>query len=155
MSARLTLTTACVLGFAAVLLGAFGAHGLTDSGYLEKKYADFEPKQIAGLEVPAAYKYLQDFKTAVRYHMWHALLLFGLGIAASRQPSKLLATASVIVTLGTVIFSGALYILVIAGPRAAGIPWGLVAPIGGSLLMAGWIVSAIAVTKRPSESAKN
>lgn len=147
MSAKTTLVTACILGFAAVLLGAFGAHGLADSGYLEKQFADFQPKTIVGHEVPAAYKYLQDFKTAVRYHMWHSLLLLGLGILAVQQPSRLLSITSTIVTLGTVIFCGALYVLVMAGPKFGGITWGMVAPLGGSLLLIGWIMAAIAVSK--------
>lgn len=153
MSAKPTLIVACVLGLAAVLLGAFGAHGLADSGYLEKQFADFEAKTIVGHEVPAAYKYLQDFRTAVRYHMWHSLLLLGLGILALHQPSKMLAVTSTVVTLGTIIFSGALYILVIAGPKFGGITWGMVAPIGGSLLLIGWIMAAIAVARiKPNES---
>lgn len=147
MTAKATLATACLLGFSAVLLGAFAAHGLSDSGYLEKKYADYEPKVIVGHTVPAAYKYLLDFKTAVRYHMWHALMLFGLGLLATQQPSKLLAITSAVMTAGTVVFCGALYTLVIAGPKFGGITWGLVAPIGGSLLMIGWILAAITVGK--------
>lgn len=147
MSAKATLVIACLLGFTAVLLGAFGAHGLSDSGYLEKKYADVEPKVIVGHTVPASYKYLQDFQTAVRYHMWHALMLFGLGLLATQHPSKLLSITSAVMTAGTVVFCGALYTLVLAGPKFAGITWGLVAPIGGSLLMIGWILAAITVTK--------
>lgn len=147
MSAKATLVIACLLGFTAVLLGAFGAHGLSDSGYLEKKYADVEPKVIVGHTVPASYKYLQDFQTAVRYHMWHALLLFGIGTLATQQSTHLLKVSSAVVTVGTVVFCGALYTLVIAGPKFGGITWGLVAPIGGSLLMVGWILTAIAVAK--------
>lgn len=147
MSAKATLVTACLLGFFAVLLGAFAAHGLSDSGYLEKKYADYEPKVIVGHAVPAAYKYLLDFKTAVRYHMWHALMLFALGLLATQHPSRLLAITSAVTTAGTIVFCGALYTLVMAGPKFGGITWGLVAPIGGSLLMIGWILAAISVSK--------
>lgn len=145
MSAKATLVTSCLLGFTAVLLGAFGAHGLSDSGYLEDQYADVEPKIIVGQTVTAAYKYLQDFRTAVRYHMWHALLLFGVGSLATQQPSRLLKITSAVVTTGTLVFCGALYVLVIAGPKFGGITWGLIAPIGGSLLMIGWILAAVAV----------
>lgn len=152
MSAKATLTIACLLGLTAVLFGAFGAHGLSEAragklSFLEKKYADVEPKVIVGHKVPAAYKYLQDYKTAVRYHMWHALLLLALGCLATAQPSRLLKVTSAVVAAGTIVFCGALYTLVIAGPKFGGITWGLVAPIGGSLLMVGWILAAISVSK--------
>ena len=69
LSARTCLTLAAVFGFLAVLLGAFGAHGLSDSGYLERQFADTEPKTVSGMSFPASYKYLQDFRTNVRYHI--------------------------------------------------------------------------------------
>ena len=50
MSARTCLSLAAALGFLAVLLGAFGAHGLSDSGYLERSYSDLEPKNVSGMQ---------------------------------------------------------------------------------------------------------
>jgi uncharacterized membrane protein YgdD (TMEM256/DUF423 family) len=147
MSARTCLFLAAVLGFVAVLMGAFGAHGLSDSGFLEKKYADLEPKNVSGMELPAAYKYLQDFRTGVRYHMWHALAMLAVGLLLLRQPSKLLSATAWCFLLGIVLFSGALYVLVIGGPRFAGVPWGMVAPIGGTLQLVGWFLLAIAALR--------
>ncbi len=149
MSAHKTLLAAAILGFLAVFFGAFGAHGLKDSGYLTSKYKDLEPKDYAGHQIPASYKYMLDFETGVRYHMWHALALGLTGMLMQRQPSHALSIAAWCFIGGVVLFSGALYVLVIGGPRFAGIPWGAVAPIGGTLLLAGWIGLAASVCCRP------
>jgi len=154
MSARTCLTLAAALGFCAVLLGAFGAHGLaggtSGKGFLERKYADTDAKQIAGLTVPASWKYLQDFQTGVRYQMWHVLALFGVGLLILHHPSALLSSAAWCFVGGIVLFSGALYVLVICGPQFGGIRWGLVAPFGGTLLLVGWALLAVACAKLPA-----
>lgn len=144
MNAQITLTMAAVFGFLAVFLGAFGAHGLKDSGYLERKFQDMEAKNYAGQKLVASYKYMLDFETGVRYHMWHALALGLTGVLMQRQPSLPLTLAAVCFTAGILIFSGSLYLLVIGGPRFGGIPWGAVAPIGGTLLLLGWGCLAVA-----------
>lgn len=147
MSARICLTLAAVFGFLAVLTGAFGAHGLSGSesrpGFLERKYADTPPKKVAGMQQPASYKYLQDFRTGVRYQMWHAMALFGVGLLKRRVTSKLLSGAAWCFVGGIILFSGALYLLVVCGPDWLGVKWGLVAPIGGTLQLLGWILLAI------------
>jgi len=139
MSPRVCVCLASVLGFLAVVMGAFGAHGLKDTGFLQKKYADTEPKNIAGLSVPASYKYLRDFETGVEYHMSHSLALAITGLLMIRRPSAFLSIAAACFVLGILLFSGSLYILVIGGPRWLGIPWGLVAPLGGTLQLLGWM----------------
>lgn len=158
MTSQLCLRLASIAGFLAVLFGAFGAHGLNDSGYLETKYADQE-KEIAGQSVPASYKYLQDFRTGVRYHMWHALTLFGIGLLMRTNDGRLLRGAAWSILVGMFLFSGSLYLLVIAGPKFAGVPWGLVAALGGTTLLVGWglLVTAVfaaqqAVPPPPDES---
>lgn len=151
MTPRLCLSLAAVFGFLAVLMGAFGAHGLAESrtgqSYLERKYADTEAKNVAGMTQPASYKYLQDFKTGVRYHMWHTLALLATGLLMLHKRSRLLSAAGWCFVGGIVFFSGALYILVILGPKFGGITWGLVAPIGGTLQLFGWILLFLACLK--------
>lgn len=154
MSARTCLTLAALFGFLAVLIGAFGAHGLSDSGFLKKKYADMDEKDVSGMKLPAAYKYLQDYRTGVRYHMWHALALFGVGLLMRIAPSKLLASAAWCFVGGILLFSGALYVLVVCGPDAGGIKWGMVAPIGGTLQLIGWGLLAFACFRLPAISAE-
>ncbi len=132
-SARFWITAAAVLGGLAVTLGAFGAHGL--DSYFEKKYAETEDRIVTGEKVPAAVKYLADFKTGVRYHMWHALALLGVGILTRNAKSKSLSIAGWSFLLGIILFSGSLYVLTIFGLR-----WmGAIAPIGGTLLIVGWV----------------
>ena len=119
MSSRACLILGTLFGFLAVLLGAFGAHGLSgsDPGYLAEKYADMEPKVVAGYQLSAAYKYYIDYQTSVRYHMWHALALLGVGLWKRQQESRALSVAAWAFFVGITLFSGALYMLVIAGPR--------------------------------------
>ncbi len=154
MSARTCLRLAALFGFLAVFMGAFGAHGLSDSGYLERRYADVDPKTVASWELPAAYKSYLDFQTAVRYHMWHALALLAVGLWKQRTSSRALSTAAWMFSAGIVLFCGSLYVLVIGGPHFGNIRWGLVAPLGGTALLIGWISLLItAWNTGPADSA--
>ena len=100
-----------ISGFLAVLLGAFGAHALRDR---------IAPDLLAA------------FETGARYHLVHAVLVVALGFAEARLPS--VRIASILFLAGTVLFSGSLYVLAVTGVRA----WGMVTPVGGLLLLAGW-----------------
>ena len=147
MNAARCLTLAALFGFLGVALGAFGAHGLNDTKYLEKRYADLPEKNVAGQTFPASFKYFRDFETGVEYHLTHTAALLAVGLLMLHQPSRLLQVAAWCFTGGIVLFSGSLYILVICGPRAGGIPWGAVAPIGGTLQLIGWLTLAAAALR--------
>jgi uncharacterized membrane protein YgdD (TMEM256/DUF423 family) len=104
------------LGFLGVALGAFGAHGLRDR---------------------LAPHMLEVYKTGVLYHLIHAVALLAVALGAER-----LARPRVVAALwaaGIAIFSGSLYALALTGATALG----AVAPIGGLLLMAGWVTLAL------------
>lgn len=140
------MTTGAVLAALAVVFGAFGAHGLEPR--LEAVYGDQE-KTIAGHTVPATYKYLRDFNTGAEYHMYHALGLLALGIAASQQNEvrRSHRIAAWCFLLGIVLFSGSLYVLVLSGLR-----WlGAITPIGGTLMIIGWVAFAIGMKPGASE----
>jgi uncharacterized membrane protein YgdD (TMEM256/DUF423 family) len=147
MSPRLCLILAASFGLLAVILAAFGAHGLKDTGYLERKYASEPDKNIAGQPVNAAFKYLTDFETGVTYHMAHALAMGLTGAIMVHRNSRWLRAAAYGFAAGIVLFSGALYVLVIGGPRFLEIPWGMVAPLGGTSLMIGWLCLAVGVAR--------
>lgn len=149
MSPRSCLLLSAISGCLAVVLGAFGAHGLGDSGYLERRYAELEPRQLQGLTVTAAHKFLRDFETGVRYHMWHSLALGLTGLLMLHSRSRWLSAAAWAWAGGILLFSGSLYVLVIGGPRFGGVPWGMVAPIGGTLLVLGWCLLAAGVLTSP------
>ena len=108
---RTLLTIAGTLGFSAVLLGAFGAHGLRD-------------------KVPPAM--LEIYRTGVLYHLVHAVVVLAVAFAADRLRRPRLVAG--LFTAGIAIFSGTLYLLAIT----AVMKLGAVTTIGGVLLMAGW-----------------
>ena len=104
----------CFLGLSAVILGAFGAHALKEK-----------------LSVNA----FQSFETAVRYQMYHVLVLLFVNIFAGFT-SKFKNRLTVVFLIGILFFSGSIYAMTLAGVPAKSI-W-FVTPLGGLLLMAGW-----------------
>ncbi len=128
-----------VLAGLAVILGAFAAHGI--DGYFAEKY-EGQTKIVAGSEVPAAQKYLKDFKTGAEYQMYHALALILVGFAGlTSHKKKLLNIAGWCFLLGIIFFSGSLYVLTLSGQTF----WGAIAPIGGTLFIVGWFTFAAGV----------
>ena len=114
------LGVGALLGFAGVALGAFGAHGLKDKLTVEM---------------------LEVWETGVRYQVWHALALLAIGILGghSGSGSRWLSAAGWLFLVGTVLFSGSIYLLATMGWR-----WlGPVTPLGGTALLAGWLCLAI------------
>lgn len=115
---RKILITGSILGLTAVILGAFGAHGLKDS-----------------LTVEA----LNSFETGVRYQMYHSFLLL---IVSSILPlnTKSLNTIFYLVISGIIFFSGSIYLLstkALTGIDISAFAW--ITPIGGALLISAWI----------------
>jgi uncharacterized membrane protein YgdD (TMEM256/DUF423 family) len=113
-----TLAIAGLLLALATIFGAFGAHALK---------AQLPPDR------------LQVYETAVRYHFFHALGLLGIGLALRFLDVPSVRWAAVLVIAGIVLFSGSLYALTFGAPR----PFGIVTPIGGVALIAGWICFAV------------
>ena len=116
---RKLLITGSFLGLIAVLLGAFGAHGLKES-----------------LSETA----INSFETGVRYQMYHAFLLLITGSALS-LPSKSLKIILYLVSSGVLFFSGSIYLLAtkpLTGIDISTIAW--ITPIGGALLISAWIL---------------
>lgn len=118
---KLFLISGAVLGSLGVAIGAFGAHAL--KGLLE------------------ASQRIDTFETAVRYQFYHALALLFLGLLLFRIDSKLLHYAGQLILAGTLVFSGSLYILCLTGTRW----WGAVTPIGGTLMIAGWVLLIVSL----------
>jgi len=118
MTARTALVVGALFAFAAVGLGAFGAHALK-----------------ARLSADA----LAIWQTAVLYHGWHALALFGVGaVLLARPDAAPFAWAAWLFAAGIVVFSGSLYALAFTGVKALG----AITPVGGLLLLAGWLAAA-------------
>ena len=122
MTARLLIQLAALLGGLGVAIGAFGAHALHD------------------LLVRAGR--LDTFETAVRYQFYHALAMLAAGVLwAARPELRQLGNAGGLWLGGVIIFSGSLYALCFTGITKLG----AVAPVGGLLLLAGWVSLALAV----------
>ncbi|HEX8506372.1 MAG TPA: DUF423 domain-containing protein [Hymenobacter sp.] len=122
MTARLLLQLAALLGGLGVAIGAFGAHGLRD---MLTKAGRFD-----------------TFETAVRYQFYHVLALLVIGaLWAARPELRSLGTTGWLWLGGIVVFSGSLYALCFTGITKLG----AVAPIGGLLLIAGWLSLLLAV----------
>jgi len=131
------LVVGAVLGGTAVVTGAFGAHGLPEK--LQEIYGTAE-KTVNDEQILAWKKYLADFKTAAEYQMYHALGILAVGLLTSPRCSKSRSAAGWTMLLGTLLFSGSLYILVLTGQT-----WlGMITPIGGVLMIVGWALLAFA-----------
>jgi uncharacterized membrane protein YgdD (TMEM256/DUF423 family) len=87
---------------------------------------------------PEGYQVLQ---TAVHYQFFHALGLLALGVLLDRLPRRTLRAAAWLLFAGVLLFCGSLYLLLAGAPRMLGV----LTPIGGLALIAGWIVAAIAL----------
>jgi uncharacterized membrane protein YgdD (TMEM256/DUF423 family) len=131
---RRWIAIGAALGAIGVALGAFGAHGLSD--FLEGR----------GYSGDDLTRRLEIFDTAIRYQLLHALALVVTGFALDKTAAGAWRFAAWSFLVGIIAFSGSLKILTFAGPQ-----WnwlGMVAPIGGLALIAGWIGLAIGAFAR-------
>ena len=112
-TSSLFLRLAAASAFIVVGLGAFGAHGLRSM-------------------LDAAR--LGTWETAVQYQMFHVLALLVVGLLARDHESVLLRWSGWSFVLGTLLFSGSLYVLALTGLR-----WlGMITPLGGVCFLLGW-----------------
>ena len=117
---HLFITAGSLLGGLAVAAGAFGAHGLKT--FLE------------------AHGQAANWETAARYALFHALATVAVGTLAAVRPTPGLTAAGCCFLVGTAIFSGCLFALALSGVKLLG----AVVPIGGVLLIGGWMLLAYA-----------
>ncbi|MET3651348.1 DUF423 domain-containing protein [Dyella japonica] len=113
-------------GASAVVLGAFGAHAL--SNVLDAR----------GIEL---------WHTAVSYHFWHVLALVFAVMAAAGRARRIAIAAF---AMGIVVFCGSLYALALGAPR-----WfGAITPLGGVAFIVGWIALGVALAAKASRDAR-
>jgi len=106
-----------VCGALSVIAGAFGAHALA---------ARLEPRE------------LQLWETAARYLMYGGLAMVLVGLFGAQGARRGVDGAGWCLLLGSAIFSGTVFGLALGGPR-----WlGAVTPIGGTLLIVGFLIFA-------------
>ncbi|MFD2601704.1 DUF423 domain-containing protein [Flavobacterium suzhouense] len=127
MMNRKIILVAAILGAIAIVLGAFGAHGL-------KKL--IEPESIA------------VFETGVKYQMYHALFLLFLGNTALVS-DKVKNTILWLVITGVAFFSGSIYFLACNNLFSFDFKKiGIITPIGGLLLIGAWITLFLHLIKQ-------
>ncbi|MBZ9629948.1 DUF423 domain-containing protein [Salegentibacter sp. LM13S] len=123
---RKFLITGAIFGLLAVIIGAFGAHGL-------KPLLDEAARE--------------SFETGVKYQMYHALLL--LLVAGFKQRSfRFQKSIFFLLLFGVICFSGSIYLLAtnnLTPVNFKGIA--LVTPLGGTLLIAAWTILLIEFVK--------
>lgn len=119
MTTNIVLATGALLGLLSVIFGAFGAHAL------KKKLSKEQ---------------LQSFEVGVRYQMYHAIVLLILGFN-----NEMISTANYwCFTLGVLLFSFSIYGLVLSDAFGKKLRFlGPITPIGGLLLVSGWMLILI------------
>lgn len=105
-------------GFVAVALGAFGAHA-------------WRTKLLA-------LSTAEIWTTASLYHLMHSAVLLCIALAWPQA-----RWSFGLILAGIALFSGSLYICALTGLK----PLAMAAPVGGTCLMAGWLVLAFATCR--------
>lgn len=125
----MALLLAGIFGFLGVAAGAFGAHALQGK---------LTPRD------------LEIYHKAVHYQLWHALALGLVGTLGLLERTQAVAAwlraSGIGFTVGVVIFSGSLYLLVFTGIRR----FGMVTPLGGVGFLVGWLCLAVAAARLKS-----
>ncbi|MGO2241658.1 MAG: DUF423 domain-containing protein [Halomonas sp.] len=112
---------AALWGVLMVMLGAYAAHGMQ---------ARTSEAMVSAVE------------TGVRYQAWHTLAMMIVLVWKRVQPLSGQCWVLACWALGVVGFSGSLYLMALAGLSV-----GIVTPMGGMLLMLGWVMLAMTVVK--------
>ncbi|MDH4172212.1 MAG: DUF423 domain-containing protein [Betaproteobacteria bacterium] len=123
LSPALIIALGALLAAAGVALGAFGAHALK-------------------ARLPT--EMLAVWSTGVQYHLWHALGMILVGLAAAVIPDgPWLRAAGLLLLTGIVLFPGSLYALALGAPK-----WlGPVTPLGGAAFLLGWLALVVAALR--------
>ncbi|MEE9350720.1 MAG: DUF423 domain-containing protein [Thiotrichaceae bacterium] len=125
MTPKFFFLAGAISGLFAVILGAFGAHG------------------IEKIVTPKA---LEVYKTGIHYQFYHSFALIAAGMFAHFWPkAKYFKTAGFAFLLGIIIFSGSLYLYTLTGNKV----FGMITPLGGLSFIVGWglLITALWKTK--------
>lgn len=121
------LLFAALFGMLAVILGAFGAHGL-------EKIVDA--------------KMLDRFHTGVEYQFYHSFAIGLVGLLVQRNPNTYYIKAAYAFILGIILFSGSLYLYVFTGITKIA----MITPLGGTAFIIAWGLLAWGIWKTESLS---
>ena len=124
MHKNLTITS--VLGVLTIVLGAFGAHALKKTLTIDE---------------------INSFETAVRYQMYHVIVLLFVNTYTGFSDSKK-KQISWLFFVGILLFSGSIYVIQLTSVTAKSI-W-FVTPLGGLLFIFGWAIMGMNFLKNKS-----
>ncbi|WP_040278418.1 DUF423 domain-containing protein [Psychroserpens damuponensis] len=121
MTQQLIIATGALFGLLSVVFGAFGAHAL---------------KKILSTDQ------LHSFEVGVKYQMYHAIVLLVIGY----NPNHISSATYWCFTLGIILFSFSIYGLILSDAKGKKLRFlGPITPIGGLLLVTGWLLLLINV----------
>lgn len=127
---RKIIAVAAFMGAVAIVLGAFGAHGLKEI---------LNESQLA------------TFETGVKYQMYHALFLLFIG-TTNLIVETTKKTILGLVSAGVLFFSGSIYLLSTATVTGLNVKFlGPVTPLGGMLLIAAWMLLFAKILSKKGE----
>lgn len=118
--ARVVALSGALLSLLAVILGALGSHVI-------------DMKGMQGI-----------WQTAAHIHMFNAAALLGLAALLAKLELSVLKWGAWLIILGTVLFSGSIYLHVITGFRVINL-----VPLGGFLMMVGWLRVVLTFVRKP------
>jgi uncharacterized membrane protein YgdD (TMEM256/DUF423 family) len=142
MNGRTWLILGAIVAGLAVGFGAMGAHWF--EGRAAELYAD-EALRARRMEI---------WHTAAQYQMYHGLAVIAVGLLSLHHRSRCKNAAAIVFLLGTILFSGSLYLIASSGAinlreLPSGIPLIIATPVGGTCLIIGWIIFTIGAWKLP------
>lgn len=122
MNAKSGIIYSSILLALAVVIGAFGAHGLEKMVEASK---------------------LATFETGVRYHFYHSFAVFFTSLIALAKPEFKTRTPITLFSIGILLFSFGCYAYVLTGIKGIA----MIVPFGGVSFIAGWIALAVKARK--------
>ncbi len=129
---RYLIRIGAILGALSVMFSAFSAHFL-------------QPIMSS--------KDFYSFQTAINMEFFHSIGLMILGILGKRYPTPYINWSGIMFIVGIVLFSGSIYLLTLAGSifdtKISMI--GLITPVGGLLLFAGWVMLLLGIPESKND----
>lgn len=117
-----------ISGTTAVMLGAMGAHAL-------KAKLDAND--------------LNAYETAVRYQLFHTFVLMIIALLITKTENKWLTSSAYFIGIGMLLFSGSIYLLSTQSlfTSMSLLFLGPITPLGGLLMISGWVMFTISIYK--------
>lgn len=126
------IVVAGLLGATAIALGAFHAHGMD------------ERLATMGLDAESVDYRMELCSTGLKYQLAHAVAILSVALAARIKPGPLWGLTGTAMVVGTLLFSGSLYGIVVTGISKLG----AITPLGGLCLIIGWLLVAASGLRR-------